>query len=200
MTWKGKILLKLMKCFTSECHICFLGGNSWGFLITQHCKLLIWVKVSGQQWSIISNFIKASFKSAIPHVAVKLFTCCFCNLWTWATFLTKQQTRKQYLGSCYADRSMKKKKLCGHREYVPYIILRKRFRDFFCSKCSDSLPVLQLCLYGLQLWVKNILYSVLFLLNILSFFSTYSTTDGPAHSFYILVFLHNFYYIHIYSS
>lgn len=96
-----------------------------------------------------------------------------------------------------------KKTLCGHRDYVLYIVLLKL--SFFgvrehkhpeSPKCSDSLPVLQLCLYRLQLWVKNILYSVLFLLNIFIFFLHFQTTDGPAHSFYIPVFLHHFYSPH----
>lgn len=91
------------------------------FQITEHCNLLIWANVPGQHRTfIISNFRKIIlFKSSIPHITMELFVCCFCNLWTWATFRTKLQTR-----SCYTNRLMEKQ-LCGHREYVLYIVLLK---------------------------------------------------------------------------
>lgn len=147
-----------------------------------------WEGVSGQ-WltfvniNFLSNFVGVFKKldTSFYNETLHMFFPQFVNL---RTYTAKLQTKKQHLQSCYTDRS---KHLWTQR--ILYVILSIYFWSTGHPKWYNSLPVLLLCLSCLQLWVKLILYWILFWPNT-EFFSTYSTTDGPAHSFSYQYFLH----------
>lgn len=89
--------------------LCYvLASRQGGSFSDDYCTSILSAKVS---CFLLLSFYKQFYKSLIPHLTLKLFIYCFWNLLTWATFLTKLQTR-----SCYTDRTMEQR-LCGHREY-----------------------------------------------------------------------------------
>lgn len=105
------------------------------------------------------------------------------------------QTLKQHVRSCHTDNSTEKKCLYFTHKQLTLQFFRNCFIDILVNIPVSRVihhSVSVAAFFCTQFWVKTFLYPVLFLLKIY-FFPTFSTTSGPSHSYFIPVFLHDFY-------